>query len=222
MMKQTLISFEAVMKQTLISFIDDHMRKIVLGKKTMTRRVIWPQPPTGSVWNAEAELFVMPGSRLGVMRHSPYGRAGDELWCRVTLIKVVTMATRGVNLGKAYERIAYRWNGEIINDSTWPWKNSVLPSRYMPRALVQYKLPIATLRVERLQDITNEDARREGITAEEVAANWKHTGVRANCVNLFTRLWDSINGQRPGAAWVDNPYVRVIGWEAEDVCRHRP
>ena len=69
----------------------------------------------------------------------------------------------------------------------------------MPRWASRINLEITDIRVERVQDITEEDAKAEGV-------DW-YPAMRAN--RLFQSLWDSINAKR-GYAWDVNPWVWVV------------
>ena len=76
------------------------------------------------------------------------------------------------------------------------WK----PSIFMPRALSRVTLEVTEVRVQRVQEISPEDERAEGINYPEVGT--PQLGYRL--------LWDSINGKRPGCAWADNPWVWAL------------
>lgn len=73
------------------------------------------------------------------------------------------------------------------------------PSIHMPRWASRITLEVVGVRVERLQDISEEDAKAEGCA---LSADWKAFGVVA-----FQQLWESING--PGS-WDANPWVWVV------------
>jgi hypothetical protein len=96
----------------------------------------------------------------------------------------------------------------------WEWK----PSIHMPRWASRLTLEITEVRVERLQDITEEDATAEGVEPGCLTCG-------ENCVNSggcgccqpayresFINLWQQINGKRPGCSWSDNPWVWAISF----------
>ena len=95
------------------------------------------------------------------------------------------------------------FSGELADRGDMPrWR----PSIHMPRWASRITLEITNVRVERLQDISEEDAKAEGCRI------WK--GVpgdgEMSATQAFVRLWDSINGKKPGRTWRDNPWVWVI------------
>jgi hypothetical protein len=92
------------------------------------------------------------------------------------------------------------------------WK----PSIHMPRWASRITLRITDIRVERLQDISEDDARAEGAMWHDGGTYW-HSGwrhdysdVHADAYSSFARLWNNING--PGA-WDANPWVWVVSFE---------
>jgi hypothetical protein len=94
------------------------------------------------------------------------------------------------------------------------WKSSI----YMPRAASRILLDVVSVRVERLQDISEADAEAEGVeqigyTGESAGPNRYSIlidGVHINAptaAGVYARLWESING--PGS-WEANPWVWVV------------
>jgi hypothetical protein len=210
-------------KPKLMPFTDDNMRKVIVGTKTMTRRVITKPPqPIDAAWHwySQIDKFVCGYKPPAIHSlRSPYGHEKDTVLCREALTCITTMATRGAKIGQAYQRIAYRTTGTIIRDSEWPWQVSTLAARYMPRAYARYGFVLNEVRAERLHDITPREALREGIQRSESGLYYftRATTYYEDAVTAFAELWTAINGKRPGCAWPDNPWVWVYGWNSDTV-----
>lgn len=116
----------------------------------------------------------------------PYGQPGDTLWVRETFFDTT---------GEWKPRYQYRANGTDLLPG-WKWS----PSIFMPRPASRITLEITSVRVERLNDISEEDARAEG-------CDWKNTPHFGNSRLAYRSLWESING--PGS-WDANPWVWMI------------
>jgi hypothetical protein len=181
---------EEDLKERPIIFSGPMVRAILDGRKTQTRRVLRRQP---------AGAWATPGRRA-----CPYGVPGDRLWVRETWAGPVLDIING-DLG---ERFLYR-----ASDSDWKdcrgrsarWR----PSIHMPRSASRLLLEITDLRVQRLQDITEEDARAEGVAAHLESALWDgcgEIGYRAH----FKDLWDRINSKR--GPWESDPWVWVLNF----------
>lgn len=155
------------------------VRALLAGTKTQTRR------PLKQV-QIRSEAMPEPEWR-SVHTLCPYGQPGDRLWVRETFM----------DLGACY---LYRADSSAEQERAaaaprQPWK----PAIHMPRAASRITLEVTGVRVERLQDISEADARAEGAAAPP------HLSYRDG----YAWLWDSING--PGA-WDLNPYVWCISF----------
>lgn len=114
-------------------------------------------------------------------------------------------------------RETWRPNAEAFDyfaDAKWrrmgpKWK----PSIHMPRRASRITLEVVDVRVERLQDITDEDVFAEGLDLNEAGTFYVDDGPRdtdgfaefAEPRTAFAFLWDGINGDR--ADWESNPWV---------------
>lgn len=205
------------MKERPILFSAPMVKAILEGRKTMTRRV-----------NSIGEYDISD-------KKCPYGVVGDRLWVRETwqsfFSEEVTQnhqqgprSFSGVPAETAkghYMFFYYRADGEAPDDPKYGkavWR----PSIFMPRWVSRITLEVTDIKVERLQDITEEDAIAEGIHLcagidEEGYTHGYHWGPVSDAELLFNsaadayrKLWDSINGQKPGKTWNDNPWVWVI------------
>lgn len=197
-----------------ILFSGPMVRALLDGRKTQTRRVLNPQPEADFVRaTIEAQrLSFTPAFLVGGPTHkmlSLLARPGDRLWVREAWRAWWEYNETPPKLIPTGAAVQY-----VADDPLSPWDTRYRPSMFMPRWASRLTLIVEDVRVERLQDIREEDAEAEGI--EEVAA-WK--GIRRFKVygkggeNLacpygarisLSTLWDTING--PGA-WDMNPWV---------------
>ncbi len=187
------------MNQKPILFSGPMVNAILSGQKTMTRRVMNPQPPND--WCGTSEMAAM-------LDHSPY-KVGMKLWVREKHCFVAD-GPLGIRSGIVYaadNQIAWRdtlpdgvtvYNAE--KSDIWKWR----PSIFMPKWASRISLRITDVRVERLQDISHHD-----ILAEGVGDVYKAPELM---FPMFAQLWDSINRDR-GYGWEVNPYVWVISFE---------
>lgn len=172
-----------------ILFSGPMVRALLDGRKTQTRRVVNPQPATSS-----------DGRACGPIR-CPYGAPGDTLWVRETWCSYMPGSVR------------YRADGH--NDAGWTWR----PSIFMPRWASRLTLRVYGVRVERVQQITQADARAEGVVDTSGAWGDLTDTDRAGPRGAFEALWNSINAER-GFGWDVNPWVWVVSFELEKGARH--
>lgn len=127
---------------------------------------------------------IMPGDRIWVR----------ECWCQYdpTDRNCVVYRADISEAELAEERAVRR---EMCCRTHAPWR----PSIFMPRWASRITLEVTNVRAQRLQDITAHDALWEGVSSPCILDN-------------FERLWDSINGGRPGCSWQDNPAVHAISF----------
>jgi hypothetical protein len=115
-------------------------------------------------------------------------------------------------------------NGDAI---MWRWQRDVLPARFCPEACARLFVEIVSVRAESLGAVTEEDAKREGVTLAPMKAtiNGEPGAVHPmSHLMAFTFLWDAINAKR--APWASNPFVwrvefRRLGSRAEAEELHR-
>lgn len=156
----------------------------------------------------------------------PYGKPGDRLWLRenfrlpksLNAMNCTQVAERMLDLGYTapWAPIRYESDGATINatertnspHSLWggDW-GRLRVARFMPRWASRITLEITDVRVEHVQEISEEDAEAEGIRRTE--GGW-WAGPRDNYMvpsAAYRELWDSING---AGSWSSNPWVWVI------------
>ena len=202
------------MKERPIIFSTDMVKAILEGRKTQTRRVIKPQPPRH--WSIPPARFFQGhfnewGAKVSVDSiKCPYGQAGDRLWVRETWAtewefndyKPSLLPKRNPSDAVPFVPIAYTdtdWDGYRVGRTR--------PSIFMPRWASRITLEITEVRVERLQEITEDDAEAEGC----VTPYWGDL-AHQDLIGQFQNLWDSLNAKR-GYSWKSNPWVWVIGFK---------
>jgi hypothetical protein len=202
------------MKERPILFTTEMVRAYLAGKKTQTRRVIKPQP---FGWAEHIEPYPcdklpgygQPGDWLqaseyyhkacGLGCKCPYGNPGDVLWWRETWASHSMMSGIKPSELPKVGPFFYRADPEI-NESHYWWR----PSIFMPRWASRIQTPIVSVRVERVQEITEKDARTEGVPG--IAT---HEPYPRQYRDSFEVLWNVINAKR-GYSWESNPWVWVI------------
>jgi hypothetical protein len=202
------------------------VRAILEDRKSMTRRVIRPQPtridrdmegqwswptPRGigeCVWTHQAKdpisacycPYGMPGDRLWVRETSSAERYGG-LWGAFDHAEVCVEYAAGG--GAEYRMLVGRDKAAFV-----PWRNR--PSIHMPRWASRLTLEVREVRVERVQEIFREDCIDEGIDVDGGDDQHRNRTAREN----YRELWDTINAKR-GYPWESNPWVWVVRFEKE-------
>lgn len=141
----------------------------------------------------------------------PFGRPGDLLWVRETLYQ-------NGELGLEYVADKECIDESIIPDDHKPYRNYAfcnIPSIHMPKWAARLWLQVTDVKVELLQDITEDDAISEGVEKMgEFVFPYKHyASGAASCIDAktsFRTLWQAINGDE---SWVLNPWVWVISFK---------
>lgn len=188
------------MTERPILFSGPMVRAIIEGRKTQTRRVMNPQPVK------EKEFLVSKGvvfkNLIGgqTVSHTPYGRIGDRLWVRETWRPIGVSHQQWVN-------VLYRADDEQrecpyfaprFAGSRWR------PAIHMPRLASRLTLEVTGVRVERVQEISENDAKAEGVCKGPQPVMGDSTHRRT-----YEALWDKLNAKR-GHGWATNPWVWVI------------
>lgn len=191
------------------------VRALLAGTKTQTRRIVKPQPHGVALVASGNHLFdyrddlgdysrVVPMDKAVTL--CPQGKPGDRLWVREawagSVATVVASADPG-DIGSQRGMVAYRATYASNGCPFDKWR----PSIHMPRWASRITLEITGVRVQRLQEISDEDALAEGIDRFDVLTDgnpppgW-HRGT-------YSKLWERVNG--PGS-WDENPWVWAISF----------
>lgn len=220
------------MKERPILFSGPMVRAILAGNKTQTRCLIQPRHLSGTGFPmptlAHAETLT---ACIGKFCH--YGVAGDRLFGRETWYCDHAFAGDHVGtcsgcvrckhtdedrIAQWREELYYRADGEPeMEGERVRWR----PSIFMPRWASRLTLEILAIRVQRLQDISEEDAKAEGVDFEVAYLDNEYGQPTGNVGKKyrgeFSRLWDAINGAR--ASWASNPWVWAVTFKSLETIR---
>lgn len=206
------------MAEKPIIFSGAMVRALLDGRKTQTRRVLKPQPVKlpdfnrGSLSiNVRRSVYQAWNPHCPAVR-CPYGQPGDRLWVRETFAYVSPHEYPApfeeckieYRADKPEAKRAGGWDCEPDDPEAIRWR----PSIHMPRWASRITLEVTGVRVERLQDISEADARAEG--AYPPPAGTDDDGAHYDAGTFrdgFRALWESING---AGSWTANPWVWVI------------
>lgn len=184
------------MRDRGILFTPENCRLVESGVKTQTRRVVKPQPSvidgllvhhvSGSKWET------------GFPYICPYGQVGDRLYVKEGVIVHTSIP----------QLCGYYRDGAR---DTEPWEKR-LTAMFMPKWAARTWLKITDVRVQRLQEISEDDAKAEGATPiypefmypDEPLSEYHYR-------RGFKKLWDSINGKK--YSWTENCWVWAISFK---------
>lgn len=209
-------------KERPILFSGPMVRAILEGRKTQTRRVMKPQPfyndytkdwftflgkhKTYFAWGENQEPPI-----VDMIEYNPYGEPacchleGDRLWVRETWLEDRISGLPTDQHGQPHYK-ANGYTNQIIVDS---WNGQWKPSIFMPRWASRITLEITDIRVERVQQISEQDIEAEGTPVNPMGQlSYRHDYHQR--LKDWQYLWDKINGTKPGYDWQSNPFVWVI------------
>lgn len=197
-----------------ILFNTEMVRAILDGRKTCTRRLPRKQieekyleyeewvcavAPPGSTWLSEKEFYE---------EYPPY-QLGDILYVRETWCG---LPVNEAGHFRGHPIYYYKADGDLRPEG---WRGAWRPSIHMPKEAARIWLKVTDVRVERLQDITDDGAKADG-------ANWKNgknvgweEKMKRTAVERFAEIWDSTikKSDLDRYGWAANPWVWVIEYE---------
>ncbi len=203
-------------KEHPILFNGDEVRLTLDGSKTQARRVCRDQSAKRYEYVEEAESYPKGEIYTGWAKDCgfpflmptkcPYGQPGDHRWVRETWASTASLdyvKPRSLLGGFPCQ---FRAGGssitgieKLVNPGKWR------PSIHMPRLASRITLEVTDVRVERVQDISEVNAKAEGVEPDPP----KHWFYASNRISKFQSLWDSLNAKR-GYGWAVNPWVWVV------------
>ncbi len=174
----------------------------------------------GWFWESDAFEWQAPALRTGWMAHIGYA-PGDRLWVREawrTQSFDDHWRPSELNAGNTLWR--YEADGVRSHPDPVSRFGKLRPGIHMPRWASRLTLIVTDVRVQRLQDISEEDARAEGVVPHPNGGFWvpgvEHPNpdfpylARPTAREMYAALWDVINGS---GAWIANPWVRATTFE---------
>jgi hypothetical protein len=221
-------------KERPILFSPPLVRAILAGTKTQTRRIAVSRDELLKPGNTWAECLcaeIHPTDTPCVICSTRFGEryaAGDRLWVRERWCRsanAVAAEACGGTMGASFAGPSFWYAADFV-ERHGAWERDVpdatsatgvcvhrverwRPSIHMHRLASRLLLEVTSVRTERLQDITEDDARAEGVEGFRIGHSARET---------FRELWDTINGERTDAAanpvdWASNPHVWVISFK---------
>ncbi len=214
-------SCEKSIKTRPILFSGPMVRALLDGRKTQTRRIVKAKDADASrcitmpmlmqnvyEWRQQdGRWFGIEGYDTLVYCDCPYGHVGDRLWVRETWMPFdddhrigdckyayrASTSTDGEDIRKEYIRCGRKYQ----------WRPSIL----MPRAASRITLEVVNVRVERLKDISEEDANAEGFGLGVTIIAERFGRYMSAGQYAFASLWEKLNGKE---SWKQNPWVWVV------------
>lgn len=221
------------MKEIPMLFSTEMVQALLAGRKTVTRRIA--DVPVGDHfgtdimdWGLSEHPNLSEGKWMYTVQTDvddsrtfelkpKYGKAGDLIWCRETWFPAAINGNRvlvgyhekdpDVTIEITTDRVEYYWKQLH--------KGRMIPSIHMPKEAARIWLQVTDIRVERLQDITEEDAQAEGMEKmDDSMFPYKlYSCNTASCIDAktsFKFLWQGINGDE---SWNSNPWVWVVSFK---------
>lgn len=183
-------------KQNHITFSPPMMAAFMAGRKTQTRRLIeLDDPDFENFYLLDAAAYLKK-----LTSFCPYGKVGDKLWTKEI------WAPCDKNGFPRSRTSAFLYGDKISYKTTLPenfskdvaWRSP----RYMPKWASRATIELTRVRAQKIQDITEDDARAEGVLPAFPVADKRW-------LIGFQRYWDSIQNE-PWAMWDANPWVFAL------------
>lgn len=230
------------MKEHPIIFTGESVRAILDGRKTQTRWIACSGRGELTSFNGKVAVFrdsipddpsplsvrcrCRPRDKLWVKETwktseyecasepQPYGHVCSD-HCHQTYVYYHATPRIGYRPKPDKARIRYLSDDSPLEPKDWYEKGWRSP-RYMPRWASRIDLEVLSVLIQRLQDISEEDAKAEGMLFHDGRgighSGWKHKlehgYVYGTAREAYSVAWDAINGKR--ASWASNPPVRTI------------
>lgn len=217
-----------------IIFSAPMVRALLDGRKTQTRRLLNPQPDRRTT-ECSVSAITRPTQWMGVgpsgiggtsqwdpWRKLPYS-PGDRLYVRESWRPLKGYSNWDLRVSYAADGTEVHLDEEDMPDgSDWNWPKAAdrgfVPSIHMPRWASRLTLNVTDVRVQRLQDIRERDARAEGLIPWRSANIMEPTRYSIihdpaetwdSACDAFAALWQQLH-DKPGTRWEDNPWLYAL------------
>lgn len=211
--------------------------------KTQTRRLIKPQTPSSSGLTHYKGCLIFEHDIESIEKFCPYGGPGDEIWAKETFRcdlhsdfdlhakDQIWAAGHYLADGAEFHRLLSK--AESAKFIHWRNKEGTTPSIFMFRSLSRIQRTITTVRAQRLQDITEEDALAEGIIARncgggQTCFEYSPTeDATDTATQAYRSLWNSLHAKPQAVFKKDASGKSILShyvchpWELEDLQSYR-
>ncbi|HDY8008063.1 TPA: hypothetical protein ACGUOU_000655 [Vibrio vulnificus] len=212
------------MKVVPMIFNTDMVKALLDERKTVTRRPVKVDYERGMkgpvVRGRNGEVSVL--SFAPVAGLCPFGNVGDLIYVRETFTpdpdadhdswndhELSYAEWVGCEMSSRFLPDALKVNEHCLYKADCKIDMKWTPSIHMPRWASRLTLKVTDVRIERVQDITEEQAIKEGINKHhQIPAFKSPIGYHTSPAYAYEELWNSIYGN-----WDENPYVWVVEFE---------
>ena len=215
-----------------ILFNTEMVRAILDGRKTVTRRLVKPQPksklcytfagsdcgtwgyPSKTAHESWGEEYRLPDNITKEdfwKRWNPPYHTDDVLYVRETWSPIYPDKESNEVCGYIYKEDSLEeYDNRYPDGEDYQWGGKWRPSIHMPKEAARIWLKVTDVRVERLQEITEEQIGREGVEVE-----YPHVLNGEEKRYAFSTLWNSTvkKSDLDRYGWNANPWVWVIEFE---------
>lgn len=224
---------QTCVKERPILFTSAMIQALLKNRKTQTRRIIKPQPVKADqqvfgnslVWrpNKTSAYYFDPEDKKSIESafphlYSPYGTKGDFLWVQeeYSLELVESPVYKCIYSDGAIASVILSAKEEqkLLKRKSGITKKQ--PGRFMYRSCSRITLEVTDIRVQRLQDITEEEAIAEGIEKTSSMHGYSYYrdylygGGDLKPIESFRSLWESLHGKN---AWQNNIWLWVVEFQ---------
>lgn len=221
-----------------ILFSGPMVRALLEGRKTQTRRVLKPQPKFLQFYEHKGQLIHDSSHRSWCSHGRAHGRYPDEY--RPSMLEICGFAKGDMLWVKETWRVDARFDRykprelprtahpnldflATAKPDDLGLAGKTRTSFFMPRWASRLTLRVTEVRVQRLQEISEEDARAEGMSrsksllSADLFQDYRHPAGAwlSSARDSFSTLWDSLNAKRDGGAfsWDSNPWVVAVSFK---------